>query len=55
LPTSFGLLVSGPEALLLALPPGTSAPDRLRDCVPANDGKTVAWVADGKVLVARGP
>jgi hypothetical protein len=55
LPTSFGLLVSGAETSLLALPPGTTSPERLRDCVPANDGKTVACVADGRVLVARGP
>ncbi|HEX6765042.1 MAG TPA: hypothetical protein VF103_06180 [Polyangiaceae bacterium] len=53
-PTSFGILLSGPESILLNLPPGAGAPLRLTDCVPANDGKTAACVADGKVLVARG-
>ncbi|HEX6271610.1 MAG TPA: hypothetical protein VFZ53_01150, partial [Polyangiaceae bacterium] len=51
-PTAFGILVSGPETLLLNLAPGT-APARLTDCVPANDGKTAACVADGKVLIAK--
>ena len=52
-PTPFGLLISGPEALLLNLAPGAGPPLRLSDCVPANDGKTVACVSDGKVLIAR--
>jgi len=52
-PTAFGLLLSGPETLLLSLPPGAGAPLRLTDCVPANDGKTVACISDGRVLVAR--
>ena len=53
-PTAFGLLLSGTESILLSLPPGAGVPSRLSDCVPANDGKTVACVADGRVLVARG-
>jgi hypothetical protein len=51
-PTAFGILVSGPETLLLNLPPG-AAPARLTDCVPASDGKTAACVAGGKVLIAK--
>jgi hypothetical protein len=52
-PTSFGLLVSGPETMLLNLPPGAGPPLDLKDCVPANDGRTVACVSAGKVLIAR--
>ena len=51
LPTAFGILLSGSESSLLNLGPG--APTRLTECVPANDGKTAACLADGKVLVAR--
>jgi hypothetical protein len=52
LPTPFGILVSGPETVLLNLAPG-AAPARLGDCVPANDGKTAACVTGGKVLIAK--
>jgi hypothetical protein len=52
-PTSFGLLIAGPDATLLNLAPGAGPPLELRDCVPANDGRTVACVSAGKVLVAR--
>ena len=52
-PTSFGLLIAGPEPTLLNLAPGAGPPLELRDCVPANDGRTVACVSGGKVLVAR--
>ena len=52
-PTAFGVLVSGPEATLLNLPPGAGPPLDLRDCVPANDGRTVACVSNAKVLIAR--
>jgi hypothetical protein len=52
-PTSFGLLVVGPEPLLLNLAPGTGPPLELRDCVPANDGRTVACVSGSRVLIAR--
>ena len=53
-PTPFGLLLSGSESLLLNLPPDAGSPLELGDCVPANDGRTVACVAKGRVLVARG-
>jgi hypothetical protein len=54
IPTAFGLLLSGPESLLLNLPPDTGSPLELTDCVPANDGRTAACVSKGRVLVARG-
>ncbi len=52
-PTPFGLLLAGPETVLMNLGPGAGDPLRLVGCVPANDGKTVACVADDKVFVAR--
>jgi hypothetical protein len=55
LPTSFGLLLSGGETKLLNLAPGVGSPLRLSECVPANDGRTVACVSEGRVLVAQAP
>jgi hypothetical protein len=55
LPTAYGLLLSGTETRLLTLDPNAPSPARLVDCVPANDGKTAACVADGKVVVAQAP
>jgi hypothetical protein len=55
LPTSFGLLLSGGETKLLNLAPGAGSPLRLTECVPANDGRTVACVSEGRVLVAQAP
>jgi hypothetical protein len=49
------LFLSGPEQLLLNLPPGAGSPLGQGDCVPANDGKRVACVSNGRVLVARSP